>query len=319
MAESIILKKLKAIAEKYAYYVRESGLKLSPGRWVMIALFFSLLIAFAALMVNLSLLGMRFGDLNAFKLPLILLIVALDLTLGYPYLLATQKITKIEDAFPDALKQIADTLRAGGTYEFAIREVSTAGYGPLSEEMDNVLRSLEEGQSFQQAMENFSDRIESTIVKRTITIINQAMRAGAGLADVLDDVADDVKEMNMIERERKAKTMMQVMFIVMAGAIVAPAIFGMVNQIISFLISSTLKSSITGAAAVGKALNVKETITTLMEAYIAIESLVSSVIISLMREGKATKSILYFPILLLIAFTIYVVGGIIIQGMLITA
>jgi len=301
---------LKDLMKKYEYYVKNSGIKLSMAQWLLVSIFIAIALAFAGIIVNLFLLGIPAGDINLYKLPLLIFIAAIDLSLGYPYLLTMQKISRIEENLPDALKQMSDTLRAGGTYEFAIREISTSGYGALSSEMDTVLRNLEEGQSFEAALNGFSDRIESTLVKRTMTIINQSIRAGAGLADVLDDVADDMKELYRIGRERKARTLMQVLFIVMAGGVVAPAIFGMVSQIISFLISSAIRAGIAiSQETITEAVNARNLIVSLMEAYVVIEVMASAAMISLMREGKLNKSILYIPFLLFIAFSVYFVAG----------
>lgn len=308
---------LKDLMKEYDYYIKQSGLKLNAMQWIAISIFTAIVLAVAAIMVNLYVLGISAADISLFKIPLLLFIAAIDLSLGYPYLLTTQKISKIEESLSDALKQMADTLRAGGTYEFAIREISTSGYGPLSSEMNDVLRSLEEGQSFENALSGFGDRIKSTLVKRTVTIINQSIRAGAGLADVLDDVAEDMKELYRIGRERQAKTLMQVLFIVMAGGLVAPAIFGMVSKIISFLISSAIKAGIaTSPQIISEAIATRGLIVSLMEAYMVIEIVVSAAIISLMREGNLNKSIIYIPFLLFIAFSIYFIAGIFV-GMLV--
>ena len=48
-------------------------------------------------------------------------------------------INAIEEALPDALKQLSDTLKAGGTYEYALREIATSEYDYLSKEMKNVI------------------------------------------------------------------------------------------------------------------------------------------------------------------------------------
>jgi flagellar protein FlaJ len=249
---------------------------------------------------------------------LVAFLVVLDIMLGYPYLLAMKRVNAIEDALPDALKQLADTLKAGGTYEYALREISTAEYGPLSQEIGDVLRKMEEGENLEDSLSGFARNVDSMLVRRTVAIINDAIKAGAGLADILDEIADDVRAMHRIGRERISGTMLQVIFIVAAGSFVAPAIMGMSTTVVEMLIASSaglVKNKFELVAAI----SAKESIVTLMQIYLIIEVVASGAMIALTREGKISKSLIYIPILLLIAFVCYYTAlfasGLMIGGM----
>lgn len=235
---------------------------------------------------------------------MVIFLVAIDLMLGYPYLLAMRRVNAIEEALPDALKQLADTLKAGGTYEYALREISTSEYGPLSTEMEDVLRKMEEGENLEDSLNGFARSVDSTLVKRTISIINDAIKAGAGLANVLDEISDDVRAMHRIAKERISGTMLQVIFIVTAGAAVAPVIMGMVTTVVQLLIQ-TSAGIITNKAEIVEAINARDFIVTLMQLYLIIEVVASGAMIAMTREGKVSKSLIYIPILLLVAFVCY--------------
>lgn len=269
------------------------------------------------------LLGLTVGAVIIFSFPefyqggVIVFIVIVDLMIGYPYIKASQRIDEIERNLPDALKQMADTLRAGGTYEYALREIATTEYGPLKKELNEVLRKLEEGENFETAFGILSTNVDSKIIKRTITIIIDSVRSGAGLADILDEISEDVREAHRIEKERKTKTLLQVIFMVVAGSLIAPMIFGFVSTISSVLINAaarivTEEEQITAKQASG-------TIQLGIQIYLFFEVLAASSMMALMREGKLTKTIIYMPILLLIAYMAYtfavifsgaIVGGI---------
>ena len=96
-----------------------------------------------------------------------------------------------------------------------------------------------------------------------------------------------------------------------AGSMVAPAIFGFVSTISGLLITSAAaaKGGI-GNPAIIMAQNAADTITLGIQGYMLIEVLAAAVIIALMREGKIAKSIIYFPILLLIAYIVYFAAAI---------
>ncbi|MBI4053600.1 MAG: type II secretion system F family protein [Candidatus Diapherotrites archaeon] len=301
----------QTLVEKYQGYLKQAGLKVDAG--VFIAMAVALAIIFAVLtFFFLSVAGL-FDELRIFVA--VIPIVALDLFLGYPYLKAMQRIDAIEKALPEALKQMADTLNAGGTYEYALREIANAEYGPLAKEMNNVLRKLEEGENLENSLKSFSENIDSRLVSRSIIVIIDSIKAGAGLADVLEEISDDIREIYRIGQERKAKTTMQVMFMVAAGAIVAPLIFGIVSTIISFLVVSASQGLDIGLAARAQAVAVKDLIVLLMQAYIAVEILAVGFMLSLMRDGKMSKSIIYIPILLLLAFVCYFAAKILSVGL----
>jgi len=299
-----VLNKFK-VFRSYADNLEKSGFPVDATLWVLI----SLLVAVVS------------GTLFILMMPaiwhlgLIGFIVVLDLLLGYPYLMAMNRIAAIEEDLPDALKQMADTLKAGGTYEYALREVAMSEYGPLKIEMNAVLRKLEEGENFETSLNTLIENIDSVLVRRSITIIIDSVHSGAGLADILDQISDDVRAMHRIGRERKSRTMMQVMFMVAAGAIVAPMIFGFVATILHVLI--TASAGAVAEEARNAAIKASETIANLIQIYIFIEVVASSIMIALMRDGRVNKSIIYFPFLLLLAYVVYILSQVA-SGMLVS-
>ncbi|MBN2127219.1 MAG: type II secretion system F family protein [Candidatus Diapherotrites archaeon] len=282
--------------QKYALYLQQSEFKIDALMWILAAIIFSAIPAVA---------GYLF--LPSFLILEIILFVALaDLIIGMPYLNAVKRIQLIEDAFPNCLRQMADTLKSGGTYEYALREVASSNYGPIKKEFEKILRKLEEGENFENSFKTLSEDVDSKIIQRTVTIIIDSVKAGAGLSEILEQIAEDIREMNRLSRERKSRTMMQVLFMVAAGGIIAPMIFGFVSTVVKVLIKSA-----TGAVekeAIIIAEQALSTITFSIEMYILIEVLATSLMISLMRDGNMNKSILYIPFLLLIAFTAYYLG-----------
>jgi flagellar protein FlaJ len=301
--------KLKFL-KKYKKYIKDSGLKVSAETWILIALGAG--IGSGALtLAAIALLGFIVSPLLAF----IVTLVVVDLLLGWPYIKSTARVSAIEETLPDALKQMADTLKAGGTYEYALREIASSEYGALTREMELVLRRLEEGENLENSLRSFSDNIDSRLIKRSMAVVIDSLKAGAGLADVLDEIAEDIRAMHRLGRQRRTDTFLQVLFMVAAGSFVAPVIFGLVSSIIQLFIQATsgLGVSIQDRE---QAFAIRDLLVLLMQLYILIEVAASGVMISLMRDGKASKSIIYIPILLLVAYLAYyasafVAGGII--------
>jgi flagellar protein FlaJ len=295
------LRKIKPLV-KYETQLIASGFAIDAMVWIIL----SVLISFGATFAIL---------LFVPKYPVLAIVVLaalIDLLIGFPYFKAMSRIDQIEESFPDVLKQMADTLRAGGTYEYTLREISESEYGPIKKEMQEVLRKLEEGENFENSLKTLSENIDSRLVQRVVTIIIDSVRSGAGLADILEQISEDVREMKRLDRERKSRTMMQVIFMAVAGGAVAPAIFGFVSTVIRFLINSARASS---PALQQNAVRAIGMIDLGVQIYIFVVIFAASLMIAIMRDGKMSKSILYFPILLFIAYTCYLAAQLISQNM----
>ncbi|MCR4335723.1 MAG: type II secretion system F family protein [archaeon] len=296
-----ILRK-SAILQKYSSYLKSSEFKVDAFLWIIISVIFSIIIGLAVFVFT-GIIFTPFAD-KSIQLGALFFLVLIDLMIGYPYLKAQQRIDEIEEALPDALRQMSDTLRAGGTYEYALREIANAEYGPLKKEMNEVLRKLEEGENFENSMKSLAENIDSRLVRRTVTIIIDSVYAGAGLANVLEEIAEDVRESHRINKDRKARTVMQVIFMFAAGGFIAPMIFGFVSTISTLLI--TAASSVASQAEQASAKSALGIINTSIQAYIFIETLATALMMAIMRDGNLGKSIIYFPVLLFIAYLAYI-------------
>ncbi len=237
--------------------------------------------------------------------PLVVFAVLLDLFIGFPVYKEQKRIDEIEENLAPALKQLSDTLKTGSTYEAGFQEIAESNYGLLSIELNKVLDKLREGENFENSMKTLSENVNSRLVDRTVTIIIDSVKSGGGLADVLESISGDVREAKRVDAERRARTLMQTLFIFVAGALIAPFIFGIVSTIIQFLIQSSISTGVVSTAAKNAAENARFFIVLLLQFYIFVSIFATSIMIALMRKGKINKSVLYFPVLLFIAFLVF--------------
>lgn len=293
---------------KYREQMDKNRLTLPLSNWLAMSLGGSIALAIIGYFLF-RLIGLD----NPSLLSGILFLVSLDLTIGYPIYLELRRLDAVEKALPDALKQIADTLRAGGTYEFALRELASSDFGPLTKEIQKVLRKLDEGENMENSFKTLAnDNSESRLVRRSVTIVIDSLKSGASLSDVLDQISDDIRELRRIASERKSRTVMGVMLIVAAGAIVAPALFGLNGSVLEFLIKTAKQNKIAEIASqTGGGVSIAQSeaalafISFIIVFYIFVELVACSIMVALMRDGKAGKSIIYAPILLLIGLMAY--------------
>ncbi|MFA5763757.1 MAG: type II secretion system F family protein [archaeon] len=290
--------------EKYDGWVKFTKIHYNTNTWIMLSIFSTILVVFGTIIFNVFVLD----EINL--LPVAFGSATLVLTLGYPYMKKESIIDNIENNFSDALKQMADTLKAGDTYESALREVKDADYGRLSEEIGVALRRLEEGENIETALKGFSDSIDSRLVKRTMIILLDSIKTGSGLAALLEDIAEDVRDTHRLKEDRKANTTMQFLFMIAAGGFIAPLIFGEVTAIMG------LFSKIVTATMADVTDTTSGFILLLVQAYLLIEVIGSGIMMSIIREGNFNKSIIYIPVLLVIAYVSYYASSIVIGLML---
>ena len=289
---------------KYKKYMKSAKLAVAPEIWIFGSLAISAVISY----LSFILLGDFFGSV-------VVLLFLTTFSLGYPYMLHQKRIEDIEKNLPGVLREIATSLKSGGTIEHSLKEVIESEHGAMTHEIKIVIKEMRDGKTFADAMKSMGRRADSQLLERSVFIIVDAVKAGASIADVLEALAEDIRKIYRLKRDRISKTTMQFMFIIFAGGIIAPVLFGLSVQILHFMIASA--GSGTSDAAI-KALAAEKTLTDYMTIYLIIEATFSAMMISIIRTGKFTKVITYGPMMIAMAYLFFKVGQVF-GGMLLGA
>lgn len=115
-----------------------------------------------------------------------------------------RRVRKIDDRFPDFVRDLAESRRAGMTFTKAIMYSSKGNYGVLTPEIQKIARQISWGSSVENALNSFAKRVNTKLIRRTILLIIEASRSGGNVADVLDAASRDARELKLIETERRA-------------------------------------------------------------------------------------------------------------------
>lgn len=118
--------------------------------------------------------------------------------------LRARRIAKIDSIFPDFVRDLAESRRAGMTFTRAILFASKGNYGILTPEIQKISQQVSWGSSVEDALTSFSKRVHTKSICRTIQLIIEASKSGGNVADVLEIAAKDAREIKMLEAERKA-------------------------------------------------------------------------------------------------------------------
>ncbi len=117
------------------------------------------------------------------------------------------------DAFnkqlPDTITLIANALRAGSSFLQAIELVVRETRPPISVEFARVIREVNLGLPFEQALENMVRRVRSDDLELMATAISIQHQVGGNLAEILDSIAFTIRERIRIKGEIRTLTAQQ--------------------------------------------------------------------------------------------------------------
>jgi flagellar protein FlaJ len=240
--------------------------------------------------VSFSLLGINFilGGLLGFFAPSIIIFAWL-------FFMMERRVDSIEQNTPDFLRQISSLLRSGVGIETAMEDISKHGKGPLTDELKRAVIEIKIGSTFEDALLSMGERLKSKNLDRTFRMILEGRRVGGSLADVIETVAEDLRAILALKRERRANVMMSVMFLVISAVIAAPFALGMIMTYSLFI------------ASMGKANPLLDASVTAAGGYILIHSIIAGILIGIVMYGSARKGIKYAIILAPVAFLIFYV------------
>jgi flagellar protein FlaJ len=114
-----------------------------------------------------------------------------------------KNIHQIEDRLPDFLRDVAEAGRFGMTLADAIVVASGGRYGKLTPEIKKMASRIDWGVPANDAILLFSEKVKTPLVNRVSAIVMKSNDAGGNVADVLTLVANDTKQVQLMDKERK--------------------------------------------------------------------------------------------------------------------
>lgn len=224
-------------------------------------------------------------------------------TFGFYEAITLHHIRKIDARFPDFVRDLAESRRAGMTFTKAILYASKGNYGVLTPEIQKIARQISWGSSVDSALSAFAKRVNTKLIRRTISLIIEAGRSGGNVADVLDAASKDAREIKFLESERRANMM----------SYVAVIYVGMgVFLLIILILSSGLLPQITGEGAAsfaagthgGEAIREEHVLPVFYLAAI-IQSIGMGIVTGVFEEGRMVSGIKHVFIMTFIAWFVF--------------
>jgi tight adherence protein B len=134
--------------------------------------------------------------------------------LGVPYLvrewvlrtLAARR-NRFAEQLPDALQVVASALRSGHSFAGALAVVVESGSEPMKSEMQQVVADEQLGIPIQQSIAVVAERMDNRDLEQLALVAELQREAGGNAAEVVDRVAETVRERFDLKRLIKTLTM----------------------------------------------------------------------------------------------------------------
>ena len=164
-----------------------------------------ILFASVTLFMILMIMAFIFSKITALFINMIFLAI---LVLIIPYslyrFLEFRKIKIYESEFPNFLRDLSESQRAGLSIIQAINASAKSDYGPLSREIKKMSDQLSWNIPLEKVLVNFSKRMhESKIIVRSLLIIDQANKSGGNIEDTMDSLANSIESIKDVQEEKK--------------------------------------------------------------------------------------------------------------------
>jgi len=136
----------------------------------------------------------------------------------------SQRLNLLQQSLPPALETLARSMRAGHTLESAIQLLGNETAGPLAKEFRSCAHQLQMGLGLPAVMRSLVRRVDLYDVRVLAAALNVHRQAGGNVVDLLDRLAQVVRERLNYRRQVRATTAAGRLS---AGliAIVGPAVF----------------------------------------------------------------------------------------------
>ncbi len=175
--------------------MRQAGIPLMGGEFVVAALLCSVVIGIAVWMLFLD----GFIAFLASIANLVLLRLILSIRVG-------MRRNAFTEQLGDALTTMSNALRAGYSFQQAVDAIATEMEPPISEEFSQVMREVSMGVPLETSLEAMNKRVGSSDFELVVTAVIIQREVGGNLAQILDTISDTIGERIRMKREIFALT-----------------------------------------------------------------------------------------------------------------
>ena len=235
-----------------------------------------------------------------------------------------QRKTFVESILPEYLQLTSANIRSGMAIDKAMVSATRPEFKYFSDDVVQISKQLYTGETFQNSLISLGNNYRSVQLRHTVRMINESMRYGGGMTDMLNDIAKDIRNQQTIQKEISGQLFMYTIFISFAAIIGAPALYALTDKMIAItdnVWAGILQQNPGGLPSTGVSFLKPSPPKVTQGEYndfailaILIISALGSFIVSVIMNGSVIRGIRYLPIFLLIGFTVFFITGFVISS-----
>ena len=240
-------------------------------------------------------------------------VIALILPYGIFGYRRDQIRARVEEKFPDFLRDLAEYWKGGLSMTVAIQTLAKGEYGNLNEEVNKMSSQISWGVSFGEVLEMFTERVTSPIVTRAVRMVDEANKAGGKISDILLAASYDAREIKALETERRQEVGSYVTVIYASFFVYLGIILVLASTFIPAIVDSSAATGGSGSMSIGN-LTIREMnevwISTVFLYSLIIQGMGMGLAAGFMSTGRLYSAFLRASFLLFLGWFIFELAGI---------
>jgi len=185
----------RGLTESLMLEISRAGLKWRPSEYAVMVAAWTVVPMFAAFMLRMQPLMVILAGLIGFFVPTCYLKIKQQV-----------RMKAFNDQIADALSLMASSLRSGYSFMRAMQVVSSEMPPPIAEEFGRVIDECNVGVPTEDALGHLVQRVQSYDMELVVTAVNIQIQIGGNLAEILDTIAETIRERVRINGEVAALT-----------------------------------------------------------------------------------------------------------------
>ena len=140
--------------------------------------------------------------------------------------------TFVETILPDYLQLAAANVRSGIALDKSMVLAARPEFSYFSEDVKDMNKELYGGVTLQASMISLGKKYRSLQLQHTVRMMVEGIQYGGGMTDLLNQIAKDIRNQQMVQKEISGQLFMYTIFIAFAALIGAATLYALTAQMI---------------------------------------------------------------------------------------
>ncbi|MBN1923717.1 MAG: type II secretion system F family protein [Nanoarchaeota archaeon] len=303
----------EALPSFYKNHIRQSmifaGIEMNYKEWTGFFFLYSLATGLTALIVI-----FLFTQLEWYYLTAAVLGIFLIFQLISELLLSLTKRGRtlfIEKILPDVLSLLASNVKSGMTIDQALLLANRDEFGKFKSDLVNASKETLAGKNLGEALVEISNGIDSKLFRKTVNLIVEGINGGGELSSLLENIAQDIRDMDVLRKEIRASVLMYTLILFIASGFGAPLLFGVslyevqtLSELTALVPDVDVPTSVTFLNFQPGAVNI-EFLRTIIVIGLIINAVFGALMYGVLETGSAKDGVKMIPLLLVLSVAVF--------------